>query len=614
MNLNLMKIAFLMFVSFGLTTEVAAVVCQNKTAIVYSNGMFNTERMARDSLYDGLRSKMVLHAQTFSDTTKYDYVLAFASGGTQFVPQVGGTGAISRLINAALALPNIAGQVAEVVWQKMVQDDFSAFWRWLAGQQPAGSRLQKIYETIASGTNSASYIYDPDLQNQVTMYKTLLNSGKRVVIVSHSQGNFYANAAYSQLILTNSAWANSIGNVQVATPTGANLAGKLGNNEPHITVPEDLVMKAVRLTQGGPLTLPTKPAGILSSSPNIKELSPNNSTAWKAAVYGHHFVKWYLAGTYTRNLILKGITDQLIGKPGGGFGSGIPGIPPKVNFPFSARGSDRFSTVRPSLNYCSPNGVYYEASIAQGVPIIKASGISTPNVTGGAGFVGFVPIPNGVGELYVNSQYNKAIYFDSSASDFMYIGATNVTLKSNTWDTTSRVWATSTSTVTMPSYTMTVTNFACSGWDSRPFPSTCNIPPDPTVFIVPISIVADYSAVVSHTSQLYDSTHFYRLGAYNATAVMSSKADDNHFVWKIVTVDNGVLSVRDGGVITPNDTVLLRPYPAVYRAVVDIGLSTNQFLLTKTGGTPFMGLRVVAYNDEVGLVFLNNLDLSLRVK
>lgn len=89
MKLNLMKIAFLMFVSFGLIAEARAAVCQNKTAIVYSNGMFNTERMARDSLVYELKVKMELHSQTFSDMTKYDYVLAFAHDGSQY--QAGGS-------------------------------------------------------------------------------------------------------------------------------------------------------------------------------------------------------------------------------------------------------------------------------------------------------------------------------------------------------------------------------------------------------------------------------------------------------------------------------------------------------------------------------------------
>lgn len=188
--------SLLLFITVLFSSNADAVVCQNKTAIVFSNGMFNDisdADLSRRKLKGAIKSKLA--GTPLLQELEMNH-LAFASDGSQFVPQVGGTGTISKLINAALALPNAAGQVAEVVWQKMVQDSFSAFWRWRAGLLPAGSRLQKIYETIAAGTNSASYIYDPDLQRHVAMYKTLLNSGKRVLIVSHSQGNFYANASY----------------------------------------------------------------------------------------------------------------------------------------------------------------------------------------------------------------------------------------------------------------------------------------------------------------------------------------------------------------------------------------------------------------------------------
>ncbi|MDQ6980584.1 MAG: hypothetical protein Q9M46_03835 [Ghiorsea sp.] len=313
---------FLLGVFLFAPNHVQAVVCQNKTTIVFSNGMFNTREMAQESLVDGLRARMILHSQGFANMTKYEYTLAFAHDGSQY--KVGGSHPLQRLIDGSYQKINIGGQLLEVILQKILQDDFSMFWRWIAGIQGVPQPIQDIMNNIAAGVNKNGYALDPDLQNQVTLYSKLLNAGKRVLIVSHSQGNFYANASYSALILKNPSWSTSIGNVQVATPTGQNVGGKLGNNEPHITVPEDWVMKAVRLTQGVPLTLPTKPAGILSSSPNINELSPNNSTVWEDATYGHHFVKWYLAGIYTRDFIMKGIVDTLNGVAGGYAGLQYP--------------------------------------------------------------------------------------------------------------------------------------------------------------------------------------------------------------------------------------------------------------------------------------------------
>jgi len=256
--------------------------------------------------------KLIVFSQVYADQTKYDYKLAYASDGSRFVPQVPSEHPIMQLLNKALAAPNGIGQVGEVVFQKLFQDDLSAFIRWIAGKQAAGSTLQNITNQVAAGANAASYLYTPQLNEQVNMYKTLLNSGKRVVIVSHSQGNFYANAAYSELLLANASWANNIGNVQVSSPVSANLAGKLMNNEPQITVNEDVVMNFVQSISFGQF-MPRKPVGG-GWSPNMQELG--GPPARNAATFGHNFVQWYLAGTYTRDFIMKGITDTFNGANG----------------------------------------------------------------------------------------------------------------------------------------------------------------------------------------------------------------------------------------------------------------------------------------------------------
>lgn len=140
-----------------------------------------------------------------------------------------------------------------------------------------------------------------------------MNAGKRIVIVSHSQGNFYANAAYSALTLNTPAWANSVGVVQVATPAASNQGSRLGNNEPQITVPEDMVMAATQLLNPW-LTMPTKPVSGLSR--NFLELG--GTSAYLSATGGHNFVTWYLAGTDTRDFIMNGIAQTISGVNGVG--------------------------------------------------------------------------------------------------------------------------------------------------------------------------------------------------------------------------------------------------------------------------------------------------------
>lgn len=301
-------VSLLLFGSVLLPAQADAVVCQNKTAIIYSNGMFNIKREARKSL-KVLKAKLRQTSPAFVDSTKYEYHLAFASDGSQYTPPSINVHPILALLDEAYVVANGAGQVTEVVLQRILQEDVSAFWRWLSGKQDGGSALQNIMNTMASGINSSSYIYDTDLQNHVRLYKDLLNAGKRVIIVSHSQGNFYANASYSQLILSNSAWVNSVGNVQVSSPASSNLGAKLGGDEPQITVNEDMIMNFVQSISLGE-TMPRKPKPDSGWSPNMEELG--GPAARNAATYGHNFVKWYLAGSYTRKFILNGILNSIV--------------------------------------------------------------------------------------------------------------------------------------------------------------------------------------------------------------------------------------------------------------------------------------------------------------
>lgn len=305
--IDLTIITFLLLGSLFLSTLAKAASCQSTIAIVYSNGMFNDQEEAEASKKE-LFKKLLTSDSAYADLNKYQFYLAFASDGRQYTPPSINIHPILALLDEAYVVANGIGQISEVVLQRLLQEDVSSFWRWLAGKQDGGSRLQAIMNTMAAGTNSASYIYDPDLQKQVGLYKELLNDGKRVVIVSHSQGNFYANASYSQLILTNSTWVDSVGNVQVSSPAASNLGAKMGGDEPQITVNEDMVMNFVQSINLGN-TMLRKPDPDSGWSPNMKELG--GPAARNAATYGHNFVKWYLAGSYTREFILNGIKGTI---------------------------------------------------------------------------------------------------------------------------------------------------------------------------------------------------------------------------------------------------------------------------------------------------------------
>jgi len=285
---------------------VDAAVCQNKTVVVFSNGMFNDIFDAQKSKEE-LRNRLVAFSPRFSDETQYEFKLAFASDKD-------GLGS------------TFTDQLVEVLYQKQAET-LSSFWRWLGAIEASPQWFQDAMTNMAGAQTALTYTVDADFQKQLNGdgtvdnpgYRRLLTDGKRVVIVSHSQGNFYANAVYSTLTTENVAWAASLGNVQVATPASENLGAKLGNNEPQITVPEDLVMKFVHSVSLG-LAMPTKPlAGNLgpsNKSPNYSELG--GVIARNRANYAHHFIKWYLRGTFTRYFIMNGIVQTIDGVNGVG--------------------------------------------------------------------------------------------------------------------------------------------------------------------------------------------------------------------------------------------------------------------------------------------------------
>ncbi len=70
-----------------------------------------------------------------------------------------------------------------------------------------------------------------------------LESGKKVFIIPHSQGNLFANSAVARVISEKSSYSNSIGMIGVASP-----ASRRVNNQPYVTANDDTVINNLRLT------------------------------------------------------------------------------------------------------------------------------------------------------------------------------------------------------------------------------------------------------------------------------------------------------------------------------------------------------------------------------
>jgi len=311
----------LLFGTIFLPNHACAVICQNKTAIVYGNGMFNNKVDAEESLSE-LEVKLRAYPQASNLLAELEFHLAYADNA-------GATGPWS--------LTGV-GQLVEIVRQGG-NNNYVSMWRWLSDIEAAPQWFQNDMTRIAAAQNALSYVNDVDLQKMLNGdgtannpgYRKLLLGGKRVLIVSHSQGNFYANAVYNTLNdPLNPRYANSMGNVQVATP-----ASYVASGGPYTTVPEDAAMAFVvgKLPPSG--TVSSLPYNLL---PYSLMVSPNfgnlGYSAWARASKGHSFINWYLAWSYTRDRIMGHIVKTINGVNGvGGLQYPTQGCTPPVAGP-----------------------------------------------------------------------------------------------------------------------------------------------------------------------------------------------------------------------------------------------------------------------------------------
>jgi len=82
----------------------------------------------------------------------------------------------------------------------------------------------EAYHSLLAQYTRANLVNDVDLQVMINQYLLDLRSGKKVILVGHSQGNFYANQAYAFIKAAYPQYANSIGIVMIGTPSSVNLS------------------------------------------------------------------------------------------------------------------------------------------------------------------------------------------------------------------------------------------------------------------------------------------------------------------------------------------------------------------------------------------------------
>jgi hypothetical protein len=105
-----------------------------------------------------------------------------------------------------------------------------------------------VNQLIADGSSETTAFYDADVGEHAASYASDLRSGYRVIVVAHSQGNLYANAARRQLVSLAPGGLTSFAVDAVATPAEASSDG-------YVTSDNDLVIGLIR--QLGRTVLPS---------------------------------------------------------------------------------------------------------------------------------------------------------------------------------------------------------------------------------------------------------------------------------------------------------------------------------------------------------------------
>ncbi len=194
-------------------------------------------------------------------------------------------------ISFDLAFNTSSGKLADL-FESAIQDlsgDASSFWRTIAILVPMPATFRAKLTNLAATIDENAFLNSQDLSIQLASYRNTILEGKKALVVSHSQGNFFANESYRQLSTSDKA---SFGIVSVANP-----ASSVTTGGPHTTLYEDLVIQAItaaKLQVG----LPTP------QLPNVTNLLT------LADLTGHFFVESYLApNSDSRTKILNDVVS-----------------------------------------------------------------------------------------------------------------------------------------------------------------------------------------------------------------------------------------------------------------------------------------------------------------
>jgi hypothetical protein len=181
---------------------------------------------------------------------------------------------LSSCVEFAVAYTGSNGNMSDLyesLKQRLGQETVVAsFWNWLEGKEDLPDGMEEELFSIAVNFDFPTMVSPEDMVNQLAFYREIVLSGNKVVVVSHSVGNLFANEAHDILYNDENGAtpipSNSFGIAAIATPSSF-----VGWGGPYTTLVEDGVIAAISLAtpSGKPNPLPPNKTNSVSGATPI---------------------------------------------------------------------------------------------------------------------------------------------------------------------------------------------------------------------------------------------------------------------------------------------------------------------------------------------------------
>lgn len=170
-----------------------------KIWLFFANGMFNSQREAKASL-DALNVRLYPFLKTKYPKLRF------------LVPP--------QYSDVAYNTNEIWVEQLLQVLDQWGSNGYENFFSWLSDMKAAPDWFRKKMAEAGGSVYADRLFRDADLKKQIESYKSHLDQGDAVLVVAHSQGNFYRDEAFTLLDRQRGSPAlESFGSVSVATPS-----------------------------------------------------------------------------------------------------------------------------------------------------------------------------------------------------------------------------------------------------------------------------------------------------------------------------------------------------------------------------------------------------------